>query len=243
MTNEELALRAQAGDLDARNQLWEAVRRLCYKLAHRFFPLCQRAGIERADLKQELFFGFLAALDAFDPDKGYLFNSYLEYTVRKACANALGIRNGKRLDPPASLQTPVGEDCDELQDLIPDTTSGQPFEDAENRVFNEQLHAALDTCLDALDDRRRETICARFYDGLTLAEVSKQLGCSPQRVRQLEKDGLRELRKPQYTRRLAPFREQIISTRSYHGTGYQAWKRCGSVQERTLVYLENKGLL
>lgn len=243
MTNEELALRAQAGDLDARNQLWETVRRLCYKLAHRFFPLCQRACIERADLKQELFFGFLAALDAFDPDKGYLFNSYLEYAVRKACANALGIRNGKRLDPPASLQTPVGEDCDELQDLIPDTTSGQPFEDAENRVFNEQLHAALDTCLDALDDRRRETIRSRFYDGLTLDEVSKQLECSPQRVRQLENDGLRELRKPQYTRRLAPFREQIISTRSYHGTGYQAWKRCGSVQERTLVYLENKGLL
>lgn len=67
MTNEELALRAQAGDLDARNQLWEAVRRMCYKLAHRFFPLCQRAGIERADLEQELFFGFLAALDMFHP--------------------------------------------------------------------------------------------------------------------------------------------------------------------------------
>ena len=210
MTNEELALRAQAGDLDARNQLWEAVQRLCYKLAHRFFPLCRRAGIERADLEQELFFGFLAALDAFDPDKGYLFTAYLDFAIRNVCANALGIRNGKRLEPPASLQTPVGEDCDELQDLIPDTTSGQPFERIEDRIFIEQLRTVLDACLATLEQTQQAVIRARFYDQLTQAQTGSRLNIPVERARQLEQSGLQRLRRSKAIQRLASFREHSV---------------------------------
>lgn len=218
MTNEELAVQAKAGDRAARDNLWECVRRLCCQLARRYFSLCGRAGIEREDLEQELYFGFLAALDAFDPASGNRFTSYLQFHVWNACAAALGIRNGRALCPrPASLQSPLGdEEGGELQDLIADETSEQPFAEAENRLYCVQLRALLDDCLNG------------------------RLGVSPQRVHQLEFAGMRQLRRQAH--RLQAFRDGVIRTQSYHGTGLSAWRRGGSVQERTMLYLEDRGL-
>lgn len=42
--------------------------------------------------------------------------------------------------------------------------------------------------------------------------------------------------------RLERIRDELIETRAYHGTGFSAWKHGGSVQERTAIYLEDKGL-
>ena len=36
-SNEELALQAQQGDSEATEALWEAVKKLCYKIAADFF--------------------------------------------------------------------------------------------------------------------------------------------------------------------------------------------------------------
>lgn len=245
MTNEELAINAQMGDISARNTLWTAIQPLCCKLARRYFPLCERAGIERQDLEQELFFGYLAALNAFDPNKGYQFTTYLQYHIRNICATALHIRNGKRLNPLISLQSPLESDAENgvLQDLIEDKTSVYPFEAVEDTLYQTQLRKALEDCLQTLNAQQQEVIRLRFFEGFTLAETGTRLQCGAERVRQISDAALRRLRFPQNTRKLAQFREDIIQTESYHGTGYGAWKRNGSVQERTLVYLEDKGLL
>ncbi|MDO4270395.1 MAG: hypothetical protein Q4C72_05635 [Eubacteriales bacterium] len=70
---------------------------------------------------------------------------------------------------------------------------------AEERLCTEQLHAALEQCLDTPEQK-----------------------------------GLRKLRHPQNARRLEPYREQIITTHAYHGTGFSAWKYGGSVEERII---------
>ena len=242
MTNEELAVQAKAGDRAARDNLWECVRRLCCQLARRYFPLCERAGIEREDLEQELYFGFLAALDAFDPASGNRFTSYLQFHVWNAFAAALGIRNGRAMCPrPASLQIPLGdEDGGELQDMIADETSEQPFAEAENRLYCVQLRALLDDCLNGLDVRQADVIRSRYFCGHSRGQTAGRLGVSPQRVHQLEFAGMRQLRRQAH--RLQAFRDGVIRTQSYHGTGLSAWRRGSSVQERTMLYLEDRGL-
>lgn len=242
MTNEELAVLAQAGDRAAGAKLWECTRRLCFRLARRFFPLCERAGIEREDLEQEIYFGFREAVTAFNPTGGDKFTSYLKYPVWKACAAALGIRNGRAMEPrPASLQSPLDDAGGELQDLIEDETSGQPFEAVEEQLYTAQLHRALDALLDELPDRDALVIRARYFEGRPQRETAAALGCAVSRVGQLERRGLRALqKKPQA---LAEYREHIISSHAYRGTGLGAWKHSGSVEERIVERLDERGAL
>lgn len=244
MTNDELAAKAKAGGKDDLSALWECCERLCYFHAKRYFPLCERAGIEEQDLRQECFFGFLRALDAFDPDGEWYFGTYLRYHIQNVCAEALGIRNGKQMRVPASLQHPLEDDGGELQDLIPDPDAQQPFEDAEEQLYTEQLHKALDDLLHEIPERRAAAVRARYFDGATQIETAAALGVSNSRVGQLERQGLRDLKQAAArTHRLDQYREFIISNRAYRGTGYQAWKHGGSVQEKTVLELEWRGVL
>lgn len=247
MTNTELAIKAKAGDKGALCALWECTSNLCFFHAKRYFPMCERAGIEEQDLKQECFFGFLRALDAFDPDSGNSFNSYLKYNIWIACADALGIRNGRDMPKrPASLQSPLGdgEDDGSLQDLLPDQGAGQPFEDAEERVYTGQLHKALDDLLQEIPERRAAAVRARYFNGAAQRETAAVMGVSLSRVGQLEQQGLRDLKKAAArTHALDQYREFVISGRACRGTGFKAWERGGSVEERITERLYDRGAL
>jgi RNA polymerase primary sigma factor len=122
-------------------------------------------------------------------------------------ADALDVPVGKvaRLKDTAqavtSLDVPVGEDGAHLQDLLDDSAAG-PDELAVAAVGRE----ALEQALDALPDREREVLVLRF--GLdsgtprTLAEVGSVMGFSRERARQVERDALAALRRPEVRARL-----------------------------------------
>jgi RNA polymerase primary sigma factor len=100
-----------------------------------------------------------------------------------------------------SLDAPVGEDGAVLQDLLEDSAVG-PDELAVEAVGRE----ALEEVLDALPEREREVLVLRF--GLdsgtprTLAEVGSAMGFSRERARQVERDALATLRRPEIRARL-----------------------------------------
>ena len=100
-----------------------------------------------------------------------------------------------------SLDAPVGEDGAVLQDLLEDAAAG-PDELAVAAVGRE----ALEQVLNALPDRERDVLVLRF--GLdsgtprTLAEVGSVLGFSRERARQVERDALASLRRPEVRSRL-----------------------------------------
>ena len=247
MTNTELAIKAKAGDKGALATLWASVAWLCFVHARRYFPLCKRAGIEEQDLKQECFFGFLRALDAFDPTGGRGFYPYLKFNIWNACAEALGIRNGRDMPKrPVSLQSPLGEseDAGSLQDLLPDQDAGQPFEDAEERVYTGQLHKALDDLLQEIPERRAAAVRARYFDGAAQRETAAAMCVSLSRVGQLEHQGLRDLKQAAArTHALDQYREFVISGCACRGTGFKAWERGGSVEERITERLYDRGAL
>jgi RNA polymerase primary sigma factor len=97
-------------------------------------------------------------------------------------------------ETPVSLQTPVGDEGDcELGHLLADKDAPLP-EDAAESVSRT---AALDGCLDSLDDRQRTVLELRYgLDGgrpRSLEEIGLVFNVTRERVRQIEKQSLTKL--------------------------------------------------
>ena len=97
-----------------------------------------------------------------------------------------------------SLETPVGEDGDELGDFIENKDAECPFE----KVGEGEMMVHLGEALESLDDRERRILEMRFglgdEDEHTLEQVGQVFGLSRERVRQIEKKALQRLRHPQW---------------------------------------------
>ncbi|TCO82097.1 RNA polymerase RpoS-like sigma 38 subunit [Plasticicumulans lactativorans] len=96
----------------------------------------------------------------------------------------------------ASVDTPIGKDEDRfLLDAIPDDNNPDPFQ----QLQDEDLHQKLDFWLDQLNDKQRIVVERRFGLGgkerATLEEVGNEIGVTRERVRQIQIDALRRLRK------------------------------------------------
>ncbi|CAI7978890.1 RNA polymerase principal sigma factor HrdB [Frankia sp. Hr75.2] len=105
-----------------------------------------------------------------------------------------------------SLETSVGDDGDSvLGDFIEDSDATSPADAASYGAMQDEI----DNVLGALNPREREVMRLRFglADGKqhTLAEVGNRLGLTRERIRQIERDTLRELRKPAVAGRLREF--------------------------------------
>ena len=120
-------------------------------------------------------------------------------------------------------------------ELTPDHAAEQDFENTERRVYCEQLRHALDTEIAKLSPIQQEAVRSRFYENLTLTQTGERLHCNAEYARRQVDRALFLLKR---SARLARFRERIIREDAYHGTGWQAWKYGGSVEERILLKLE-----
>ncbi len=241
MDNEKLAAAAKTGDYGALMGLWESVRRLCFQIARRYKNMLAWAGYTHEDIEQECFIAFCKAVEAFDPESGYLFSTYLTRPVMNALRAALGIRSSRELPPvPLSLNEPLGEmeDGDTRGSLVPDSGAERAFEDAKTRIWNERLHDALEQCLATLEGQQAEAIRGTYYEGLTAEETGKRLNVSASKATRLKRSGQRKLRQGKNLRRLREFREEI-NAGIYHGTGWNIWRYSGnSVEERAVMRLE-----
>jgi len=96
----------------------------------------------------------------------------------------------------SSLEAAIGdEDEGQVMDLVEDLNSVQP--DAEiGRLMNKER---VENLLEIMNERERKILDLRFglIDGKphTLAEVARKLGVSRERIRQIEEEALRKLRK------------------------------------------------
>lgn len=253
-TNEALAALAKQGDREALGRLWEQNRGLLMILVSRQLanPATRKrmeaAGQTFDDLLQECYFAVMAAASAYDPASGYKFTSFLPYSVANAVNRAVGLRTAKQRGDPlngtvTSLDEAIEGDGDTYtrSEAIPDPGAIADYQNAENRIYNEQLRAALEDCLGRISPPAAAAIRGRYFDGKTGAVIAEAMGVSGSYVGQLQMDGLRQLRRQQY--RLKQYHDEIITTHAYKGTGWGAWTARGSVEERILELLEHNGLL
>ncbi len=97
---------------------------------------------------------------------------------------------------PISLEKPVGdEEESELGDFVADDAVLEPFEEASEHLQKEGVRRALD----ALPDRERQVIELRYglsgLEPLTLEEVGKTFGVTRERIRQIENNTLKKLKR------------------------------------------------
>lgn len=248
-TNEELAAQAKAGDREALAALWEQNRPLLgvmfRGLAAKSRERMAAAGVTFDDLEQEGYFAVVKAVELYDPQTGAKFSTFLRYPVMQRFFSAVGLRTSRQKKDPLSrarsLDEPLdGEDGDSSTrgELIPDPAAARAFHSAEERLYIEQLHTALDDCLRGIDARQAAVLRGRYYEGQTQGELAGALGIRPQRVHQLEYMALRSMRR-KGVRKLAQYREEILS-RAYRNTGFAAWKADGSSPERWAEWIEGK---
>lgn len=81
----ELAIRAKAGDKEAKDRIVKANLRFVVKIAKKY----QNHGLDLTDLINEGNIGLLTAIDRFDVDKGYHFISYAVWWIRQAILKAV----------------------------------------------------------------------------------------------------------------------------------------------------------
>mgnify|MGYP001053697435 CR=1 FL=1 len=164
----------------------------------------------------------MAAADSYKPEADKKFIGWFAFYLKTAFAEAGGWRGRKQnpLNNSTSMGKPVGEEDDggTVGDFIPDPAAVQAFQDVEEQLYQEQLHAALDRALDTLEADEEATIRARYYQGRTLEEIGPQ-------ARTLESHALVKLRRSRVRRELEQFIEQ--RTPYYLRVGVQTFQNTG----------------
>lgn len=124
----------------------------------------------------------------------------------KITTKKLDLIKNSIIKEPISFTTPVAQDLT-LEDYISDTIQISPNEKIENIDFKKDINKALDV----LNERERFIILNRFALGdrknKTLEELGNILGFSKERIRQIEMEGLKKLRKSQNVQHLKDYLE------------------------------------
>lgn len=257
--NAALAVLAAAGNAFALGQLWEINKGLLRSMFWKWYPankaLADAHGLTVDDFEQEGYFAVQYAAQTYDPGKGFAFSTWLQQAMRRQIGQALSHGRRRQITGPdgktittsadplnhcTSLDVPMDAENDgsaTLGDLQADPAAAGEMQDVEERIYTEELHAALDEALHKLTEREEMVIRGRFYEQKTLKEIAADAGTSLERVRQITSSAFRHLRG---NTRLRRWHDEIITSHAWHGTGFTVWEASGSVEERTVEYLERR---
>lgn len=258
-TNAALAALAATGNDFALGQLWEVNKGFLHQMFWKWYDknksVADRHGITLEDFDQEAFFAVQAAAQAYDPGKGS-FTTLLGYCVQTQITRVLCGEHSRRITADDGRQVQVSANplnsCTSLDvhldsddegsntrcDIIEDPVASQAFQKSEDEIYTEELHTALEEAMTQnLTERQAYILRRRYYDCQSLQAVGNELGVQRETIRQIERCCIRKLRE---LPKLQRWHDDIISTRAWRGTGFGAWKRSGSVQERTVEYLEEQ---
>lgn len=239
MTNEELVIEIQKGHTEFLPELWDNVHRFVKKKANRFLRfLGENPPCEFYDLYNSGYIELLYAIKLFKPEAGFSFLTYYGYALRNAFNEAAGLRTRKSRNDPLksaiSLSAPIQEGEEgTIEDTIADDTD--IAEDVAKRIYNEELHNALENALSKIKPDEEKAIRMKYYEGLNLDQIGDKLGVTAQRAGQLCKNGLRSLRNPEIMKEL----EQFIDSRSNFYLGVSTHNQQPSVE---LLVIERKNI-
>lgn len=231
----------QAGERGLIPELWELLQPLTRKFISRYiFPEQGNRLYEFDDLLDLSYFALIAALEGYDSSKG-AFSTYCFMCVQRATAALRGTLKTHDINrDTVSLNLPLDDTADAISliDTLEDKTAAEPFDDAERRVYLEELHAAFVKLDEKLTDQERQVIHARYYERRTLEEIGQELTLSKERIRSIEVSAIRKYRRYQYTVNLEAFYDY---DKAYQGTGLQSFLHSGmSSVERLAEYHDKK---
>lgn len=201
-----LATKAFSGDKRAQKELVEHNLRFVVKIANQY-----QKYMDIEDLINEGNMGLMHAAEKFDPSLGNRFSTYAVWWIKASIQKAIretskGIRfPSNKYDEMmkskwnfASLDKKIDSDEDEettLASFIKDERIKSP----EDEYWEQESTSQLIQMVSMLDENEQTVIKKRYgLDGtepMSLSEVGTLMGYSKERIRQLEKRALIELKK------------------------------------------------
>lgn len=258
-TNAALAALAATGNSYALGQLWELNKGLLRSMFWKWYPAhkaqADAHGLTADDFEQEVFFAVQHAAQTYDPAQG-AFTTWLtaamqrqiQRTLTNGHARTVTGEDGRQhttsadlLNHCTSLDVPLDDEdggSATLGDLKEDATAAAELDAVEDKLFQEQLHSALEEALAKLTDREADVLRRRYYQQQPLREVGEAYGVAWSRAQQVEKAAMRKLRR---NPALCRFHDEVIQHHAYRGTSFGSWQYSGSVEEHLVEYLESKG--
>ena len=258
-TNAALAALAATGNSYALGQLWELNKGLLRSMFWKWYPAHKAQadphGLTADDFEQEGFFAVQHAAQTYDPAQG-AFTTWLtaamqrqiQRTLTNGHARTVTGEDGRQhttsadlLNHCTSLDVPLDDEdggSATLGDLKEDATAAAELDAVEDKLFQEQLHSALEEALAKLTDREADVLRRRYYQQQPLREVGEAYGVAWSRAQQVEKAAMRKLRR---NPALCRFHDEVIQHHAYRGTSFGSWQYSGSVEEHLVEYLESKG--
>lgn len=152
-----------------------------------------------------------------------------EYCYYLGCSEEVlqGIQKAEQMRKIGSLDIPLPGIEDggiSVGDAVADQKD--QYADVLDNMERQQLKAVLWPMVDALPGSEPEIIRKRYQEGMTFKEIGEELGLSMEAVRQWERKGLGELRKPSRSRILEEFLEDSrIYNSALHGNGVSSFNR------------------
>lgn len=254
--NAALAALAASGNAFALGQLWEINRGLLRSLFWRWYPahktLADAHGLTADDFEQEGYFAVQYAAQTYQPEAGS-FSNWLGQAMQRQIDRALtgghrrnvtdadDRRHTVSADPLnhcASLDAPLDDEdggAATLGALQPDPAAAGAFLDAEERLYQEQLHDVLEEALNKLTEREQQVVRGNFYEGKSVRQICEETGLTRGQAANARGSAFRKLR---HAPRLMRWHEEVLTAHAWHGTGFSAWQYGGSVQERTVEYID-----
>ncbi len=193
MSNEELALLAQAGDREQLPVLWEQVKRLCFMTANRYYEIAaNNVAVSVEDLQQECWFAMLEALQRFKPELGS-FSNILVLCARRHCRAALGLRGRVREEHyrRQSMDEPLvdGEEMTLADVLEDDTLPGMTDE-----LELEELQRDVREAVARLPYGEDEIMRRHYLEGASITALADERGVTKGYIWQKKETALKRLR-------------------------------------------------
>lgn len=202
----ELAAKAFKGDKEAQNKLVTANLKFVIKIAGQY----QGFNMDMDDLIMEGSFGLMKAAEKYNPESGARFITYAVFWIRNFIQKAIreqstGIKfPGNKYDEMKKNKWKIASLDKEINGDDEDATLGSFIVDdrivsPEEEYCMKETKEALEELLGTLNEKEKTVISYRFglngEKAKSLSEIGEIVNLSKERVRQIEKRALIELRK------------------------------------------------
>ena len=255
--NAALAALAASGNAFALGQLWEINKGLLRSMFWKWYPSHREQadahGLTADDFEQEGYFAVQYAARTYDPAQGS-FAGWLWQAMQRQIQQALTNGHRRNITGPdgktittsadplnhcASLDVPMDPEDDgtaTLGDLQADPAAAGEMQDVEERIYTEELHAALEEALSKLTELEERVIRGQYYQDKSVRQICEETGLTRGQAANARNAAFAKLRR---NPRLLRWHDEVIQTHAWRGTGFTAWAAGGSVEERAVEYLEN----
>ena len=173
MTDEEIAMLAQAGDEDASEYLLNKYKNFVRSKARSYFLV----GADHEDIVQEGMIGLFKAFRDFKPDKLASFHAFAELCITRQIITAIKTATRQKhipLNSYVSLNKPLyDEESDRtLLDVCAEGHSANPEELLISQEDLRGIHQKIDEVLSSLE----QEVLSAYLDGKSYQEIADMLG-------------------------------------------------------------------